>query len=105
MGSLSFSGPAILQAVSENAVTKEALETLQEAMDLLQTRFTQVMREKADIIERCQELEHQNLQLAGETETIGKNGHVNHSGCIVTIRWQDSDYTAIGSSDAGSLQR
>ncbi|XP_072014728.1 golgin subfamily A member 2-like [Amphiura filiformis] len=65
-------GPAILQAVSENAVTREALETLQEAMDLLQTRFTQVMREKADIIDRCQELEHQNLQLAGETETIGE---------------------------------
>ncbi len=71
-----FSGPAILQAVSENAVTHEALETLQEAMDLLQTRFTQVMREKADLIERCQELEHQNLQLAGETETIGRSSIV-----------------------------
>ena len=41
-------------------------------MELLQSRFTQVMRDKADLIERCQELEHTNLQLAGETETIGK---------------------------------
>ena len=68
----SFAGPAILQAVNENSVTAQALETLQEAMELLQTRFTQVQRDKADLIERCLELEHTNLQLAGETETIGK---------------------------------
>lgn len=55
----------------QKTVTQEAFETLQLAMEKLQARFTQVMREKVDLIERYQELEHVNMQLTGETETIG----------------------------------
>ena len=53
-------------------VSKESYETMNTAMEMLQDRFAAVMREKAELIERCQELEHVNLQLSGETETIGE---------------------------------
>ena len=65
-----ISEPAVLQDVQ--FVSKEHFEALQTAMDMLQDRFASVMREKADLSERCQDLEHINLQLSGETETIGE---------------------------------
>ncbi|XP_070532373.1 golgin subfamily A member 2-like isoform X3 [Ptychodera flava] len=54
-----------------NFITKEAYETLQIAMEKLEEKFTKVMRDKADLSDRCQEYEHLCLQLAGETDTIG----------------------------------
>lgn len=37
----------------------------------VQSRFTDLMREKADLKERLEELEHRCIQLSGETDTIG----------------------------------
>lgn len=37
----------------------------------VQSRFTELMREKADLKERLEELEHRCIQLSGETDTIG----------------------------------
>lgn len=37
-----------------------------------QNRFTGLMREKADLQERVEELEHRCIQLSGETDTIGE---------------------------------
>lgn len=37
----------------------------------VQLRFTELMREKADLKERLEELEHRCIQLSGETDTIG----------------------------------
>ncbi|XP_077986485.1 golgin subfamily A member 2-like isoform X2 [Glandiceps talaboti] len=54
-----------------NFITKEAYETLQIAMEKLEEKFTRVMRDKADLSDKLQELEHICLQLSGETETIG----------------------------------
>lgn len=46
--------------------------TMQAAMEKLQHRFTSLMREKADLKERVEELEHRCIQLSGETDTIGQ---------------------------------
>lgn len=75
--------------MEEKSVTQEAFETLQLAMEKLQARFTQVMREKVDLIERCQELEHVNLQLTGETETIGEYITLYHNQRDVLKRRQE----------------
>uniref|UniRef100_A0A8C9YPF1 Golgin A2 n=1 Tax=Sander lucioperca TaxID=283035 RepID=A0A8C9YPF1_SANLU len=56
----------------EGGVPVEVHQALQAAMEKLQQRFTSLMREKADLKERVEELEHRCIQLSGETDTIGE---------------------------------
>ncbi|NWU90697.1 GOGA2 protein, partial [Upupa epops] len=55
-----------------DTVPVEVHEALKTAMDKLQSRFTELMREKVDLKERLEELEHRCIQLSGETDTIGE---------------------------------
>ncbi|NXI61898.1 GOGA2 protein, partial [Anseranas semipalmata] len=55
-----------------DTVSVEVHEALKTAMEKLQSRFTDLMREKADLKERLEELEHRCIQLSGETDTIGE---------------------------------
>uniref|UniRef100_A0A7M4DW85 Golgin A2 n=2 Tax=Crocodylus porosus TaxID=8502 RepID=A0A7M4DW85_CROPO len=55
-----------------DVVPMEVHEALKTAMEKLQSRFTDVMHEKADLKERLEELEHRCIQLSGETDTIGE---------------------------------
>ncbi|XP_075026457.1 golgin subfamily A member 2 isoform X2 [Calonectris borealis] len=55
-----------------DTVPVEVHEALKSAMEKLQSRFTDLMREKADLKERLEELEHRCIQLSGETDTIGE---------------------------------
>ncbi|XP_064891946.1 golgin subfamily A member 2 isoform X15 [Columba livia] len=55
-----------------DTVPVEVHEALKTAMEKLQSRFTELMREKADLKERLEELEHRCIQLSGETDTIGE---------------------------------
>lgn len=55
-----------------DTVPVEVHEALKAAMEKLQSRFTDLMREKADLKERLEELEHRCIQLSGETDTIGE---------------------------------
>ncbi|XP_034751526.1 golgin subfamily A member 2 isoform X2 [Etheostoma cragini] len=57
---------------SEGGVPVEVHQALQAAMEKLQQRFTSLIREKADLKERVEELEHRCIQLSGETDTIGE---------------------------------
>ncbi|XP_074968395.1 golgin subfamily A member 2 isoform X4 [Phalacrocorax aristotelis] len=57
---------------SMDTVPVEVHEALKTAMEKLQSRFTDLMREKADLKERLEELEHRCIQLSGETDTIGE---------------------------------
>ncbi|XP_008058834.1 golgin subfamily A member 2 [Carlito syrichta] len=59
-------------ATRTEAVSEEEYQALQGAMENLQSRFIEVMREKADLKERLEELEHRCIQLSGETDTIGE---------------------------------
>ncbi|XP_045702071.1 golgin subfamily A member 2 isoform X2 [Phyllostomus hastatus] len=58
-------------APSGDSTPVENHQALQVAMDKLQSRFTDVMQENADLKERVEELEHRCIQLSGETDTIG----------------------------------
>ncbi|XP_009999054.1 PREDICTED: golgin subfamily A member 2 [Chaetura pelagica] len=55
-----------------DTVPVEVHEALKTAMEKLQSRFTDLMREKVDLKERLEELEHRCIQLSGETDTIGE---------------------------------
>ncbi|NXA34798.1 GOGA2 protein, partial [Eudromia elegans] len=55
-----------------DTVPVEVHEALKNAMEKLQSRFTDLMHEKADLKERLEELEHRCIQLSGETDTIGE---------------------------------
>ncbi|XP_030063796.1 golgin subfamily A member 2 isoform X2 [Microcaecilia unicolor] len=57
---------------SVHTVPVEVHEALKSAMEKLQSRFTELMQEKADLKERVEELEHRCIQLSGETDTIGE---------------------------------
>uniref|UniRef100_A0A8C0VS83 Golgin subfamily A conserved domain-containing protein n=1 Tax=Cyanistes caeruleus TaxID=156563 RepID=A0A8C0VS83_CYACU len=49
-----------------------SLGTVTDPTLCVQLRFTELMREKADLKERLEELEHRCIQLSGETDTIGE---------------------------------
>lgn len=53
-------------------ITKAQFEALQHAMKQLETKYTKAMRDKADLTDSKEQLEHLIMQLQGETETIGK---------------------------------
>uniref|UniRef100_A0A8C3S0J4 Golgin subfamily A conserved domain-containing protein n=1 Tax=Chelydra serpentina TaxID=8475 RepID=A0A8C3S0J4_CHESE len=55
-----------------DTVPVEVHEALKAAMEKLQSRFTDLMHEKADLKDRVEELEHRCIQLSGETDTIGE---------------------------------
>ncbi|XP_074871973.1 golgin subfamily A member 2 isoform X3 [Carettochelys insculpta] len=55
-----------------DTVPVEVHEALKTAMEKLQSRFTDLMYEKADLKDRVEELEHRCIQLSGETDTIGE---------------------------------
>ncbi|XP_013364841.1 PREDICTED: golgin subfamily A member 2 isoform X3 [Chinchilla lanigera] len=55
-----------------DSVSAESHWALQVAMEKLQSRFLEVMQEKAELKERVDELEHRCIQLSGETDTIGE---------------------------------
>nr|XP_033816468.1 golgin subfamily A member 2 isoform X2 [Geotrypetes seraphini] len=57
---------------SAHTVPVEVHEALTSSMEKLQSRFTVLMQEKADLKERVEELEHRCIQLSGETDTIGE---------------------------------
>jgi len=61
----------------ERRVSLTQVSSVHEAVQLIdanicvQSRFTDLIREKADLKERVEELEHRCIQLSGETDTIG----------------------------------
>ncbi|XP_020649008.3 golgin subfamily A member 2 isoform X1 [Pogona vitticeps] len=57
---------------SADSVPAEVHEALKNAMEKLQSRFTDLMHEKAELKDRVEELEHRCIQLSGETDTIGE---------------------------------
>ncbi|XP_063966031.1 golgin subfamily A member 2-like [Lytechinus pictus] len=73
----------------QSPVTQEAYETLELAMEKLQEKFVHEMRVRAELDDRIQELEHVNLQLAGETETIGEYITLYHNQRDIMKRRQD----------------
>ncbi|XP_063084355.1 golgin subfamily A member 2 isoform X3 [Cavia porcellus] len=63
---------ALAPGSAGDSVSAESHGALQLAMEKLQSRFLEVMQEKAELKERVDELEHRCIQLSGETDTIGE---------------------------------
>ena len=55
-----------------DVINKAQFEALQHAMKQLENKYTKAMRDKADLTDKSEQLEHIIMQLQGETETIGK---------------------------------
>ncbi|KAL6036961.1 hypothetical protein STEG23_033495 [Scotinomys teguina] len=55
-----------------DSLSAEGSQALHGAMEKLQSRFLEVMKEKVELKERVEELEHCCIQLSGETDTIGE---------------------------------
>jgi len=66
---LATQAPASLNG---DVITKVQFEALQHAMKQLEDKYTRVMRDKADLIDKTERLEHIIMQLQGETDTIGE---------------------------------
>ncbi len=64
-----FAVPATLNG---DVISKAQFEALQHAMRQLESKYTAAMRDKADLTDNKEQLEHLIMQLEGETETIGK---------------------------------
>ncbi|XP_065274708.1 golgin subfamily A member 2 [Emys orbicularis] len=62
----------VTSGYTTDTVPVEVHEALKTAMEKLQSRFTDLMHEKADLKDRVEELEHRCIQLSGETDTIGE---------------------------------
>ncbi len=63
-----ISAPATLNG---DLINKAQFEALQHAMQLLEGKYTKAMRDKADLTDKTERLEHIILQLEGESDTIG----------------------------------
>jgi len=61
--------PAVLNG---DVINKAQFEALRHAMKQLEEKFSKAMREKADILDKNEQLEHLIGQLQGETDTIGE---------------------------------
>ncbi|KAK3088299.1 hypothetical protein FSP39_017253 [Pinctada imbricata] len=53
-------------------VSRAELDNVKQAMEMVQEKYTKVMRDKAELTDKAEELEHLVLQLQGETDTIGE---------------------------------
>ncbi|XP_071154943.1 golgin subfamily A member 2-like isoform X1 [Mytilus edulis] len=60
------------QSEDNNIVSRVEYEQLKQAMELIQNKYMKVMRDKAELSDKSDELEHTVLQLQGESETIGE---------------------------------
>ncbi|XP_052230050.1 golgin subfamily A member 2-like isoform X4 [Dreissena polymorpha] len=58
--------------LEKDQVSRHEYDKLRQAMDQIQEKYNHVMRDKADLCDKAEELEHMVLQLQGETETIGE---------------------------------
>lgn len=56
----------------QNIVSRAEYEQLKQTMEMIQNKYTKVMKDKADLSDKADELEHTVLQLQGESETIGE---------------------------------
>ncbi|KAM9641297.1 golgin subfamily A member 2 isoform 1-T1 [Trichechus inunguis] len=70
---------ALAPGTRVDSVSGENHQAIQVAMEKLQGRFSDVMREKVDLQERLEQLEHRCIQLSGETDTIGEYVALYHS--------------------------
>lgn len=90
----------------ENIVSRTEFEKLKKTMDLIQEKYTRAMRDKADLSDKADQLEHLVLQLQGETDTIGEYISLyHHQRALLQQReFQKNDYISRLAKDREDLQ-
>merc|ERR1739838_936021 len=85
------------EANEDSRLSKEEFNNLHHDMLLLQNRFSGVMREKGEALERIDDLEHVNLQLQNENYTIGKyiTWYHNHRKALQQRHHEKDNYISI----------
>ncbi|XP_053380155.1 golgin subfamily A member 2-like [Mercenaria mercenaria] len=87
-------------------VSRSEYEKLKYASDMIQDKYNRVMRDKADLTDKADELEHLVLQLQGETDTIGEYISLyHHQRALLQQReLQKNDYIKQLAKDREELQ-
>ncbi|XP_041370110.1 golgin subfamily A member 2-like isoform X2 [Gigantopelta aegis] len=58
--------------LDNDIITRADYDQLKTAMEMVQEKYSKVMRDKADLSDKADQLEHMVTQLQGETDTIGE---------------------------------
>uniref|UniRef100_A0A0L8HKC7 Golgin subfamily A conserved domain-containing protein n=3 Tax=Octopus bimaculoides TaxID=37653 RepID=A0A0L8HKC7_OCTBM len=90
----------------ENIVSRVEFDKLKKTMEAIQEKYTRAMRDKADLSDKADQLEHLVLQLQGETDTIGEYISLyHHQRALLQQReFQKNDYISRLSKDREELQ-
>lgn len=99
----------IIQTNSANEtdqVSRNEYNKIKYALDMIQDKYNRVMRDKADLSDKADELEHLVLQLQGETDTIGEYISLyHHQRALLQQReLQKNDYIKQLAKDREELQ-
>lgn len=57
--------------LDSDKISRGEYNELKNAMEMIQQKYMHVMKDKADLSDKADQLEHLVLQLQGETDTIG----------------------------------
>ncbi|XP_060068049.1 golgin subfamily A member 2-like isoform X2 [Ylistrum balloti] len=101
---------AILQKstfhVDNDKVSREEFEAMRRTMQMIEDKYTSVMRDKAELSDKAEQLEHIVLQLEGEADTIGEYISLyHHQRALLQQREsQKNDYIAHLAKDREQLQ-
>nr|KAG5712114.1 hypothetical protein BaRGS_020840 [Batillaria attramentaria] len=87
-------------------ITRSEYEQLKTAMEMIQEKYMRVMRDKAELSDKADQLEHLVVQLQGETDTIGEYISLyHHQRALLQQREQHkNEYIAQLASDREHLQ-
>ncbi|XP_070176381.1 golgin subfamily A member 2-like isoform X2 [Littorina saxatilis] len=92
--------------VDSDKISRSDYEQLKTSMEMIQEKYTRVMRDKADLTDKADQLEHLVVQLQGETDTIGEYISLyHHQRALLQQReLQKNDYIAQLARDREQLQ-
>ncbi|XP_076454481.1 golgin subfamily A member 2-like [Babylonia areolata] len=92
--------------VDTDKISRSEYEQMKTAMEMIQEKYTRVMRDKAELTDKADQLEHLVVQLQGETDTIGEYISLyHHQRALLQQReLQKNDYIAQLARDREQLQ-
>ncbi|XP_067940211.1 golgin subfamily A member 2-like [Watersipora subatra] len=80
------------EPVAGDRVTRQQYEALKDSLDALQDKYTLVMKSKAEILDRSEILEYENMQLEAESETINEYISLyHHQRALMKTRAEEKD--------------
>ncbi|XP_033732612.1 golgin subfamily A member 2-like isoform X1 [Pecten maximus] len=92
--------------IDNDKVSLQEYETMRRTMQMIEDKYTSVMRDKAELSDKAERLEHIVLQLEGEADTIGEYISLyHHQRALLQQREsQKNDYIAHLAKDREQLQ-